>query len=137
MKEFKRGDKVVWAGCEEYGVGTVLGNSYGMHPVPVRFELFEGYDDLEEEYDSHHVQSSELLPVKYLSAGTDPEDATNPDHYRGDLVMQVIESVSLDFALGNTVKYVCRAGKKGDKLTDLKKGMWYLERAIAKEEAAK
>lgn len=51
--------------------------------------------------------------------------------------MKVIEERGLDFALGNTVKYVCRAGSKGDKLTDLKKALWYLERAIAKEEAAK
>lgn len=107
VKEFNRGDKVAWEGYEEYGVGAVLGNSHGTHQVPVRFELFEAYDDSEGEYDSHLVHSSELLPVKYVSAGIDPEDATNPDHYRGDLVMQVIESMGLDFALGNTVKYVC------------------------------
>lgn len=68
-----------------------------------------------------------------------PDGATdvNPSHYSGDLVMRVIEARGLDFALGNAVKYVCRAGSKGDKLTDLKKALWYLERAIAKEEAAK
>lgn len=68
-----------------------------------------------------------------------PDGATdvNPSHYSGDLVMRVIEARGLDFALGNAVKYVCRAGSKGDKLTDLKKALWYLERAIAKEESAK
>ena len=60
----------------------------------------------------------------------------NPSHYSGDLVMRVIEERGLDFALGNTVKYVCRAGSKGDKLTDLKKGLWYLQRAIEREESA-
>lgn len=72
-----------------------------------------------------------------LEVTVNPDEATdvNPSHYSGDLVMRVIEERGLDFALGNTVKYVCRAGSKGDKLTDLKKALWYLERSIAKEEA--
>ena len=45
---------------------------------------------------------------------------------------KVIEEWDLDFHLGNTVKYISRAGKKGtDKeLQDLKKALWYLERKI-------
>jgi hypothetical protein len=44
----------------------------------------------------------------------------------------VIENWDLDFHLGNTVKYISRAGKKDtDKeLQDLKKAQWYLERRI-------
>lgn len=34
------------------------------------------------------------------------------------------------FTLGNTIKYIARAGAKDDKLTDLKKARWYLDRAI-------
>ena len=38
----------------------------------------------------------------------------------------------MDFHLGNTFKYIARAGKKGtDKeIQDLKKALWYLERKI-------
>ena len=38
----------------------------------------------------------------------------------------------LGFSLGNTVKYISRAGKKGkDKeLEDLRKALWYLEHHI-------
>jgi hypothetical protein len=43
----------------------------------------------------------------------------------------------MNFNLGNTVKYISRAGKKDDVLQDLKKARWYLDREIANREAAK
>ena len=36
----------------------------------------------------------------------------------------------MPFCLGNVIKYVWRAGLKGDRLEDLKKARWYLEREI-------
>jgi hypothetical protein len=60
----------------------------------------------------------------------------HPEHYGGSEnvyeAIKVIENWNLDFHLGNTVKYISRAGKKGtDKeLQDLKKALWYLERKI-------
>lgn len=64
------------------------------------------------------------------------EMVNHPQHYGGEEnvyeAIKVIESWDLDFHLGNTVKYISRAGKKGtDKeLQDLKKALWYLERKI-------
>lgn len=61
------------------------------------------------------------------------DDTVNhPPHYRanGMEAIDVIEAFGLGFCLGNTVKYVLRAGRKGDKKTDLLKAKWYLERAI-------
>ncbi len=64
------------------------------------------------------------------------EMVKNPIHYGGvDNVyeaIKVIEAWDLDFHLGNTVKYISRAGKKDtDKeIQDLKKALWYLERKI-------
>jgi hypothetical protein len=51
-----------------------------------------------------------------------------------DEVIKVIEAWKLGFHLGNTVKYVARAGKKPgvDLLEDLEKARWYLDREIAK-----
>ena len=45
---------------------------------------------------------------------------------------QLLNSWELGFSLGNTVKYISRAGKKeSDKeLQDLKKAMWYLQHHI-------
>ncbi len=59
-------------------------------------------------------------------------DAANPNHYGGDHVQRFIERFNLNFALGNVVKYVSRAGRKRgeSKLTDLQKAAWYLGREI-------
>jgi len=59
----------------------------------------------------------------------------HPKHYQfGENnqyeVIEVIEAWDLDFHLGNTVKYISRAGKKDKELQDLKKALWYLERKI-------
>jgi hypothetical protein len=64
------------------------------------------------------------------------EMVNHPQHYGGNdnlyEAIKVIEAWDLDFHLGNTVKYISRAGKKdSDKeLQDLKKALWYLERKI-------
>lgn len=58
----------------------------------------------------------------------------HPPHYGGAdnpyEAIKVIEAWGLGFNLGNAVKYVSRAGKKGDRLEDLKKARWYLDREI-------
>jgi len=60
----------------------------------------------------------------------------HPAHYGGAdntyEAIKVIEAWELGFNLGNVVKYISRAGKKGSKLEDLKKAMWYLNREIEK-----
>ena len=46
--------------------------------------------------------------------------------------IKVIDAWNLDFCLGNVVKYISRAGKKGNNSAeqDLKKALWYLEHEI-------
>lgn len=68
-------------------------------------------------------------------------DAVNhPSHYGGQdnpyEAIKVIEAWGLGFCLGNTVKYISRAGKKSaaTELEDLKKARWYLDRAIQQQE---
>ena len=64
------------------------------------------------------------------------EMVNNPNHYGGESnpyeAIKVIDAWNLDFCLGNTVKYISRAGKKNtDKeLEDLKKALWYLQHKI-------
>ncbi len=67
------------------------------------------------------------------------DDAVNhPEHYGGAdnpyECIRVIEAWNLGFCLGNAVKYIGRAGKKGDTLTDLRKAAWYLKREIERLE---
>lgn len=68
-----------------------------------------------------------------------PETVNHPAHYGGGdnplEVIKIIEHYELGFALGNCVKYVLRAGKKGELLEDLKKARWYLDREISRLEA--
>ena len=64
----------------------------------------------------------------------------HPKHYGGDEVyetIKVIEAWGLGFHLGNAVKYISRAGKKDDRLQDLLKARWYIEREIARMESNK
>nr|DAP61057.1 MAG TPA: nucelotide kinase [Caudoviricetes sp.] len=73
---------------------------------------------------------SDLYPVNEI------KDRDNmiyhPSHYnKGKIeVIDFIEDQGLSFHLGNVIKYVARAGAKGDKLEDLKKARWYLDRYI-------
>ena len=64
------------------------------------------------------------------------EQVNHPKHYGGENnpyeAIKVIDAWELGFSLGNTVKYISRAGKKGkDKeLEDLRKALWYLQHHI-------
>jgi hypothetical protein len=64
----------------------------------------------------------------------------HPSHYGGEgnayEAICVVEAWDLNFRLGNVLKYIARAGKKGDALEDLKKARWYLDREIKILEAA-
>mgnify|MGYP003345731868 CR=1 FL=1 len=67
---------------------------------------------------------------------TNKEQVNHPGHYGGSEnvyeAIKVIEAWELGFHLGNTVKYISRAGKKetDKELQDLKKAAWYLQRHI-------
>lgn len=69
-------------------------------------------------------------------AGQDrPADVVNhPSHYNtGKIeVIEFIEDQRLNYHVGNTVKYICRAGRKDPtkEIEDLEKAAWYLKRRI-------
>ena len=73
--------------------------------------------------------------------GKKPEAVDHPAHYGGAdnpyEAIKVIDAWCLGFCLGNTVKYIARAGKKGNAIEDLKKARWYLDHEIAKMEATR
>ena len=76
------------------------------------------------------VPTAEHMDKMY---GNIEHDAVNhPSHYtRGKIeVIDFIEDQQLPYHLGNVIKYIARAGYKGDKLEDLKKARWYLDRYI-------
>ena len=63
-------------------------------------------------------------------------DKFNPPHYTYSKIetIEVIEAWGLGYRLGNVIKYISRAGRKGDRLEDLRKALWYLEREINEED---
>ena len=71
------------------------------------------------------------------------EAINHPAHYGGAdnpyEAIKVIDAWSLGFCLGNTVKYISRAGKKkrATMLEDLKKARWYLDHKIQSMEKQK
>ena len=58
----------------------------------------------------------------------------HPDHYQTSAGLEAIDVIEAffhdNFHLGNAFKYLARAGKKGDRLEDLRKAAWYLQREI-------
>jgi len=64
------------------------------------------------------------------------ETVNHPQHYGGAdnpyEAIKVIQAWQLGFCLGNTVKYIARAGKKDPtkELEDLEKAAWYLQQRI-------
>ena len=71
------------------------------------------------------------------------DNITRPDHYcygRKYEPKDVIRDWGLNFNLGSAVKYISRAGRKGDKAEDLMKAMKFLEfeiEAATKEDIVK
>lgn len=68
-------------------------------------------------------------------------NVTHPSHYNSGKieVIEAIEDWKLCYHLGNSVKYIARAGKKdpSKEIEDLEKAAWYLKRKIEKLTAAK
>ena len=61
------------------------------------------------------------------------DNINHPPHYTfgSHEPIDVIEDWKLSFCLGNVVQYIARAGRKSsDRLEDLKKARWYLNREI-------
>ena len=69
------------------------------------------------------------------------DNVNHPAHYGGEAdpyeAIKVIEAWGLGFHLGNAVKYIARAGKKGDMSEDLEKARWYIDRATGLAAAVK
>ncbi len=86
----------------------------------------------------------ENAPLTFYPSGQKVEDVlksvptdnvNSPSHYTvgGIETYDFIKAKCLSYELGNVVKYVTRAGYKGNRLEDLQKARWYLDAAIKRE----
>ena len=92
----------------------------------------------------HTYQNGKLVETQTVIIGNGGnfkmggDNINHPSHYGGEdsqyEVIKVIRAWGMDknFCLGNTLKYISRAGKKDPKtyLEDLKKAAWYLQDEI-------
>ena len=85
-------------------------------------------------------KSAEIKKKLIMEYFPPADPVNNPAHYTdgGIETIDYIEAKGLGYHLGNAVKYISRAGKKGTNqgLEDLRKAQWYLARAIEKNEYA-
>ena len=77
----------------------------------------------------NHYESAD----KCKNCGTEsnlPDMVNHPPHYKDASGIECIEVTKhMQFCGGNCFKYLYRAGKKGSTVEDLKKAVWYAERA--------
>ena len=73
-----------------------------------------------------------MTPITMTEPKSDP--VNHPTHYKvgGIETIDFIEAKALGYHLGNAVKYITRADHKGNRLQDLQKAKWYIDRAIEK-----
>lgn len=69
-----------------------------------------------------------------IDEGETNSKVNHPKHYGGKdnpyEAIKVIEAWGVGFNLGNTLKYISRAGKKDNIIQDLEKALFYLDREI-------
>jgi hypothetical protein len=72
--------------------------------------------------------------VTFTIDGEENPSVIHPTHYGGKdnpyEAIKVIEAWKVGFNLGNTLKYISRAGKKDNIIQDLEKALFYLDREI-------
>lgn len=80
-----------------------------------------------------YLKNTQEISISKLKEIRDTID--HPPHYtQGKIeVWDFIIDQGLDFLLGNVIKYVCRAGRKGNRLEDLRKAEAYIRKAIKNE----
>jgi hypothetical protein len=87
---------------------------------------------------THVVDEAERASRKHAEMVHAEQDArvAAPDWYTYSKIqpVEVIEEWRLGFHLANVIKYIARAGWKENKLEDLKKARWYLNRKIERIE---
>jgi len=75
------------------------------------------------------------LDQTLLELTREVKDMVNsPAHYQGSSfeVIDIINDYKLNFELGNAIKYILRADKKGNKKQDIEKAIWYLNHELSK-----
>ena len=110
-------------------IGQALQSIYDI-PPQIKINL----DKIKEITSINDDCKKKIKNVKVEDYENNNDPVNHPSHYTdGSIeVMDYIEDKGFNFALGNAVKYISRAGRKdADKtIQDLEKASWYLNREI-------
>jgi hypothetical protein len=87
---------------------------------------------------AQHARMSTIVFKNPPERGTQ-DNVNHPPHYKagGIETIDFIEAKSLNYNLGNVIKYITRSDLKGNKLEDLQKAQWYLNREVQTMEKSK
>lgn len=152
MNQLKEGDRVIISVPKKYIINNIRGNDM-MSVIRNNGEIGEILQDMDNgtyivkvQNELCNIASDYLKKAKEISliSPTVKENNTNrrkeenniishPAHYtQGIECMDYIESHKLNYARGNIIKYVTRAGLKdaSKEVEDLEKARWYLDREI-------
>lgn len=97
-----------------------------------------GYD-IHGAFKENSINKIKKDEIKNPNRYAEEERVNHPEHYTkgGIEVHDFISAWRMDFDAGNVIKYVTRAPYKNNKLEDLKKARWYLNKLIEEAEKEK
>lgn len=154
MNQFKKGDRVIVESLFRdhplFSLGKFKGTVLDSLPELENIEPIIPYRVLIDGYSSGGIYpflADEMTKIsgeeekreEGCAAGKD-DVISHPSHYtQGIECMDYIESHKLNYARGNIIKYVTRAGLKdaSKEVEDLEKARWYLDREIERVKKAK
>lgn len=86
----------------------------------------------------HCGRDMEWLPVADPEPGPPPDPVNHPPHYNSH--PSGVEAITIcehmNFCIGNAIKYLWRADRKGAPIEDLEKAVWYIRREIERRKKA-
>lgn len=132
MKELQTKYKRIFVLFDNDKAGELASEKYVNYYdcIKLRLNMSKDLSDSVRDYGLIEVKNEFIKQLKAMSS------VEHPNHYHGAdnpyEAIKVIEAWDLNFRLGNTVKYISRAGRKDPNKTveDLEKALWYLQREI-------
>jgi len=130
--------------AKEYGVTKqyVYGVRWHMNKKALGLKSTETYKALERKAKDAKKDADYWNAISTAASRTiemiepTPDPVNHPAHYKvgGVETIDFIEAKGLNYHLGNVIKYITRADHKGDRVENLRKAKWYLERELKNAE---
>jgi len=121
----------------QYLMDEIRNMSPDSHPLSSAQRRVKSDQELMDDFDRDLVDMDRILEDEYRMQGQPADMVNHPPHYTagGIETIDYMEAKLTPegfrgYCLGSVIKYVSRAGLKGDANEDLKKARWYLNRLI-------